>query len=59
MGNVIEDIQVRNGRGRGGEGVVGESLEEHVIFRRIEGGLVIVDKVYIRRGRRGLYKFNR
>ena len=52
MGNVIEDIQVRNGRG--GEGVVGESLEEHVIFRRIEGGFVIVDKVYIRRGRRGL-----
>lgn len=29
-------------------------MEEHVIFRRIEGGLVIVDKVYIRRGRRGL-----
>lgn len=53
MGNVIEDIQVRDGRG-GGKGVVGESLEEHVIFRRIEGGLVIVDKVYIRRGRRGL-----
>lgn len=53
MGNVIEDIQVRDGRG-GGEGVVGGSLEEHVIFRRIEGGLVIVDKVYIRRGRRGL-----
>ena len=39
---------------KGGEGVVGGSLEEHVIFRRIEGGLVIVDKVYIRRGRRGL-----
>ena len=48
MANVIEDIQVREGRG-GGRGV-----EEHVIFRRIEGGLVIVDKVYIRRGRRGL-----
>lgn len=47
------------GRKGGGEGVVGESSEEHVIFRRIEGGLVIVDKVYIRRGRRGLYKFNR
>lgn len=44
MGNVIEDIQVRDGRG--GEEVVGGSLEEHVIFRRIEGGLVIVDKVY-------------
>ena len=29
-------------------------MEEHVIFRRIEVGLVIVDKVYIRRGRRGL-----
>lgn len=54
MANVIEDIQVRDGRGGGGKGVVGESLEEHVIFRRIEGGLVIVDKVYIRRGRRGL-----
>lgn len=53
MANVIEDIQVRDGRG-GGEEVVGGSLEEHVIFRRIEGGLVIVDKVYIRRGRRGL-----
>ena len=53
MANVIKDIQVRDGRG-GGEGVVGGSLEEHVIFRRIEGGLVIVDKVYIRRGRRGL-----
>ena len=52
MANVIEDIQGRDGRG--GEEVVGGSLEEHVIFRRIEGGLVIVDKVYIRRGRRGL-----
>lgn len=29
-------------------------MEEHVIFRRIEGGLVIVDKVYIRKGRREL-----
>ena len=47
MANVIEDIQVRDGRG-GGEEVVGGSLEEHVIFRRIEG--------WISHSRQSIYK---